>query len=204
MNRNDIELCASQQVGVAFADWLAFELIQECEYLNPHDDSATSAIRLENVRGDSGGLTFAGVDHSAHKEFPFAHPRPEDVVNAYLADWNASKADALPPPLGAALANFTVNCGLTRAVKLLQQALGRQAANAKLQVDGKFGPATLAAALASNPFDLAAALTVEAEAFYRAIAHGERARFLTDWVRRTHELRAWCMTQTPAGTEALA
>jgi lysozyme family protein len=114
-------------------DWLSFEL--------SHEDVTDHAGNVddENVAGDSGGKTFAGIDQALHPHFPYSNPTPVDVVAEYRVDWNRVQAHSLPAPVEATVANFGVNMGTEPAVKLLQKALN-------VVVGGSIGPATLLAA----------------------------------------------------------
>ena len=199
MTRADIVACAQKSVGNAFADWISWVISWEAAYVRSGDENGP--IRCENVPGDGGGLTFCGCDASSHPHFPFSDPKPSDVVNCYLSDWHAVNADALATPLGAVLANFSVNCGASRAIKLLQQALQRLPENNALSADGQFGPVTLKATLKADPMDLAAAVIVEGDAFYRAIGTGRNARFLKGWQNRNESLKRWAIVE-PVATNA--
>jgi lysozyme family protein len=164
--------------NVFFTVWLDFQL--------SHEDVTNRAgqVICEDVAGDNGGRTFAGVDQSSHPRFPFGNPKPSDVIAAYLQDWNLVRAGELPGPLGAVVANYGVNCGSDRAVKLLQEALG-------VEADGDLGPVTMAAVGRADAVQLSLAVVDKADAFYRYLAaHGDN-KFLRGWLNRNNDLRAF-------------
>lgn len=73
--------------------------------------------------------------------------RFEDAVGIYYRDyWQAIHGDELPPRLSLAVFDTAVNQGVEAAIKLLQSAL-------IVQVDGRLGPQTLAAARNREPED---------------------------------------------------
>lgn len=112
-----------------FKDWLTFEL----EHEDVTDQQGNIIDLLD--RSDPGGSSFAGVDRRTHPDFPYPDPLPSDVVAAYEKDWTDCGAASLRAPVGAVLANFTVNIGKKAAVRLIQEVLG-------LAMDGVLGPLT--------------------------------------------------------------
>jgi hypothetical protein len=196
MTKQDVTDYARKMVGEQFAAFLELQLEWECKL------DARGQIVAEDVPGDHGSLTYAGVDKTAHPFFPFHNPRPADVVNAYLQDWRNAQAVHLPAPVGAVIANYCVNCGPQRAAKLLQAALNRLGAEPALKVDGNLGPVTLAAAQGhADPRNLAAAVILEGEDFYRRIGTGRMAKFLKGWLRRNRAVGAWCLSREAAKPE---
>jgi lysozyme family protein len=166
----------------AFTDWLGFELDHE-DVTDPH----TGTIKFENVPGDGGGLTFAGIDQSSHQKFPFSHPTPEAVVNEYTDDWLKSSADRLPAPVGATVANYSVNCGESEAARLLQMAV-------HAAPDGVIGPQTLSLVKQwASPQQLALKIVDLADIHYEHLAdNNSRLRqFLHGWLNRDADLRTF-------------
>jgi lysozyme family protein len=176
-----------------FAKWLEFELLHECEYVKgSKGPEELRTIRIENVPGDGGGPTFAGVDYSSHRGFPFSNPKPTDVIAAYRADWNACRANELKDPVGETVANFGVNRGNVTAAKLLQQALRHLPDGESIQVDGAIGPNTLRVAnSASDPLKLALLIVSIADVQYEALAKraARYRQFLRGWLARDQDLR---------------
>jgi lysozyme family protein len=169
-----------------FTNWLRFCLQWECAY---EEDGVT--IRCENVPGDSGGLTFAGVDQASHPCFPYDNPHTFDVVCAYLQDgWKPMHASEIGFPAGAVAANFAINMGVGAAVQLLQEALDAQT---QVNIDGKLGPATLGAVKRVNLNRLAHDIDSAADARYRRIActHPVKRKFLAGWLARDAALERW-------------
>lgn len=105
---------------------------------------------------DPGGATNLGITRRTLSQ---ARGRPasvEDVRRLTRAEaasiyrrlyWDAIQGDALPPGIGLAVFDMAVHSGPSRAVRLLQEALG-------VTADGILGPRTLAAARAADAADL--------------------------------------------------
>jgi len=172
-----------------FADWLGFELKWEAAF---GPDGVT--IVNEDVSGDGGGLTFAGVDQASHPHFPYNNPAPSDVCLAYRMDWDAVQADSLPLPVGETVANFGVNRGDDTAARMLQGALG-------VTADGDIGPITLGAANGvQNPLKLALEIVSIADGQYQGLA--DRAaryqQFLQGWLNRDADLITFDQTEEAA------
>lgn len=174
-----------------FAKWLSFELVWECEYVQNFGPYKERTIRSENVVGDGGGETFAGIDKSSHPLFPFGDPVPSFVVEAYRKDWNDAQAPFLGFPIGETIANFTVNRGRSTAGKLLQLALNQLPYINKLDVDGQIGPRTIhAVELVTDKVKLALLIVALADVQYRELA-GRASRyrqFLSGWLARDKDL----------------
>lgn len=176
MTKKDILSVASNDKK--FSSWL--------EFILDHEDVVRrdGTIITENVAGDSGGLTFAGIDKASHPHFPYSNPQPEDVVSAYKEDWDGVKGSELPAPVGFVVANFAVNMGRGEAIRLLQKAIGTT-------VDGDLGPETLKAAKSNgSPFLVSLAIISEADAHYKQLARNPRLeKFLAGWLNRDRDLK---------------
>ena len=106
-----------------------------------------------NNPADPGGATNYGIIQKTYNAYLKSKGRPAQHVRAitmaevgeiYERDyWKPSKCDALPPALRLVHFDCAVNCGVVTAAKLLQEAIGTA-------VDGKIGPATIAAAEAAD------------------------------------------------------
>jgi len=187
MKKQDI-IAASADFGARFHVWLDFILRWECEY-DEHGH-----IRTENVPGDGGGLTFAGIDARSHPAFCFSDPKPRDVARIYYNDyWQPARVGELPFPVGEVVANYAVNMGLRAAVKLLQTALNSFAAHGGIRVDGVLGPKTVQAVAQVPEEDLADRIEDEAGDRYRRIVarRSSQRKFLKGWLNRNRALERW-------------
>jgi len=183
-------LSATNTAGYSsrFRRWLAFTLKWECEC------SADHQIKLENVPGDSGGLTFAGLTERDDGITPDV--TPIWVGYTYRERyWIASQAEALPMAVGECVANYALNCGPTRAARFLQTALldfgMGTLSRGGVTVDGILGPRSRACSWkVPSSRELAIAVISKGNAYYRGIATGEREKFLQGWLNRSADLRA--------------
>lgn len=101
-----------------------------------------------NVKGDPGGHTKYGITQATLtrvstqallKNLPanVADLTPEQAALVYkTTDWATIRGDELPPTLAPLVLNAAVNMGESRAIKLLQTAVG-------VKDDGNFGPGTM-------------------------------------------------------------
>lgn len=147
-------------------------------------------IRTENVPGDSGGTTFAGIDRASHEMFNFEDPTPDEVITEYLLDWYGVCAHKMPVPVGETVANFGVNRGDNTAVKMLQIAINEQT-NESVDVDGEPGPITLGAIdSVKDKLKFALSIVNIADGQYRSLAkRSSRYRqFLNGWLNRDRDL----------------
>ena len=193
--KNSDVIDAAQKVSERFATWLAFILQWEVV------TNSAGEIVAEHDPDDPGGLTFCGIDKASHPNFPYDSPTPQDVVDAYRADWAAIYGEELPAPVGEVVGNFAVNCGRIRAVKWLQQAANRQP-SVNLDTDGQIGPKTVAAAALIKPDALATSIISGATTYYRdlAIENKSLAKFLKGWLNRCNSLALFAdkVSQTTA------
>lgn len=117
------------------------------------DQAIALMIRLEggeaNVQGDPGGHTKYGITQATLDRLNATHVTawglptnvadldpPHAALIYSTVHWAAIRGDELPPTLAPLVLNAAVNMGETRAVMLLQEAVGTP-------VDGVIGPATL-------------------------------------------------------------
>jgi lysozyme family protein len=109
-----------------------------------------------NHKSDPGGMTNLGVTrqtwemHVGHsvEEADMRALKPHMVAPLYKKSyWDKVKGDALPSGVDYAVFDIAVNSGVSRAGRILQQALG-------LIDDGIIGPNTLAATNGKNTQDL--------------------------------------------------
>lgn len=184
MTITDIISSAAAQ-SARFRNALKLLLDLECEFEN---DGQT--IRSENVEGDSGGLTFCGIDHASHPDFPFQSPTCLDVWQTYKKEyWDILTCDSLPRPVGEMLFIQAVNLGSGRCVRLLQEALNDYGSH--LTIDGRMGDNTRKAAWAvPTSSELGIAFLAKTLRKYRELGVGHNAQFLNGWTNRVAKIRA--------------
>lgn len=166
--------------------------MHECEYVKTSHAALEQdrTIRTENVPGDDGGLTFAGIDKASHPFFPYSNPAPSDVIIEYQHDWYSVQAHKLAVPIGETVANFAVNRGPRTAIKMLQQAVNHDPYES-IDVDGELGPITLdAVTTVKNALTFSLLIVDIADTQYRALAaRAFRYRqFLQGWLNRDKDL----------------
>lgn len=112
---------------------------------------ADEGVLTDDQRNDpDGGLTNFGWSQKQNPDINVAALTQADAITLYKQRvWNVVRGDLLPWPLSFLLFDSAVNQGTGTAIRYLQQAL-------LLKSDGDFGPATLKAALAREPWDLTA------------------------------------------------
>jgi lysozyme family protein len=143
---------------------------------NNFEPSLAQVLRHEggyvNHPSDPGGATNLGITAAT-----LARARGRPMTSAEVAAltraeavaiyrrffWNPVCGDALPPGLDHAVFDLSVNSGPGRAARLLQRVLS-------VPEDGVVGPATLAAAKASDPGETVRALQRERLAFLKRLS----------------------------------
>lgn len=95
--------------------------------------------------------------------------------------WIPNKCDMLPDPLAFMFADMVFNPGPGAAPKLLQQSLNTLGAH--LMVDGKIGPATMAALASTDLSRLLPELAAQRQRYYTTRPQWER--YGLGWTRRT-------------------
>lgn len=137
---------------------------------------------------DPGGATMLGVTKRVWEaytgdvvtEADMKRLTPEDVGPLYRRNyWDKCNCDELPGGLDYAVFDYAVNSGVMRACKVLQAALG-------VKTDGVIGPATIAAARASE--GLIQRYCGERLRFLKALPHWPS--FGKGWERRVREVQA--------------
>lgn len=120
---------------------------------------------------DPGGATNMGITRvalAAWRGQPVSKAEVRALKRAEAAAiyraryWDAIRADDLPSGLDLALFDFAVNSGPSRAIRLLQRALG-------LEQDGRLGPVTLAAITSAQPARLLASLCTARRDFLKSL-----------------------------------
>ncbi|GGG90906.1 MAG TPA: hypothetical protein DF715_12060 [Oceanicaulis sp.] len=154
----------------AFAAALAHVLIHEGGYVDHPDDpgGATNfGITLATLQGWRGrSVTRADVRTLTRGE----------AAEIYKARyWDQCRCDELPGPVAFIVFDAAVNHGASRAVRLLQEALG-------VTADSRIGPATLAAARRADPRGLVSEIAARRMVLYGNLAHFRT--FGLGWSRR--------------------
>lgn len=141
---------------------------------------------------DRGGETNFGVTHMTYERWRKSQGLPKrsvkeitqkEVAAIYRGYWDAAKCDAMDWPVSAIHFDAAINSGPTRAVKLLQKAVGSKQ-------DGVIGPITLSAIKSKPTHWLANELMWTRVAYYRSIAKGTQLNHLRGWLGRLIHLRA--------------
>jgi lysozyme family protein len=145
-----------------FNTFITFILKWECVFARGHYGDYNHVI-CENVAGDDGGVTYAGIDKSSHPHFNFAHPTLDAAKDVYFSEWTSEGIEAMSDKLGEAYFNCAVNCGLGRAKQFKAKATD------------------------------ASAFIDEQEGFYKRLAAARPSlkKFLAGWLNRTTDLRKY-------------
>lgn len=139
---------------------------------------------------DPGGATMKGVTISTFRRYVKADGTKADLRNITDAQiqavyrkqyWDAVRGDELPDGIDYAVFDYAVNSGPTRAIKHLQEVAG-------VAVDGKLGPATLAAVSALNRAALINALCDRRMKFLKGLETW--ATFKKGWSARVSGVRS--------------
>lgn len=151
-----------------------------------------------NHPDDPGGPTNFGITIADYRRYVKPDATAADVRAMTLDEartiyraryWDALACDALPAGVDYAVFDYGVNSGIGRAAKVLQRLLD-------VEVDGRIGPLTLAAAVRRDPAALIAALCDERLAFLKSLKTWPV--FGTGWSRRVAEVRAAALAMAAA------
>lgn len=145
------------------------------------------AVGYVNDPSDRGGETKFGVAKNANTDLNITALTWAQAKAVYFARyWIAGKCDQLPSRIAVLHFDGCVNHGVARANKFLQTALG-------VTADGIIGPVTIAKAKAKNEMEILGSICNQREQFYRSIVSNNpsQAKFLTGWLRRISEMRAF-------------
>lgn len=128
-----------------------------------------------NDPADPGGETKYGISRRAYPALDIAALTEDDARAVYRRDyWDACRCDLLPAPLDWLVFDAAVNQGVQAAGKMLQGAVG-------VAVDGKIGPATVAAAKRADAEAPARFMTLRA---MRYASSPGWVRYGAGWVKR--------------------
>lgn len=140
---------------------------------------------FENDPDDPGGATKYGIDQRSHPDVDIRSLTEAQAKQIYFAEyWQRSSCEALPPKVGEVVMDISVNNGVRRAGKWLQEAVGAVP-------DGYIGVKTLALAETCNRDWLVDNLLSRRDRFYVSIAKGRMSKFLKGWLNRNNDLRRW-------------
>lgn len=126
---------------------------------------------------DKGGETNYGISKRSYPNEDIKRMTPERATEIYRRDfWVPAQCSSMPPAIRGIHFDTAVNCGLTRAAKILQAAAG-------VTVDGLIGPVTLRGAQHVTLQMYAA----ERLAWYDRIitADPSQAKYRKGWAKRT-------------------
>jgi len=145
---------------------------------------------------DPGGMTNLGCTKRVWEEW-VGHPvdektmralTPEDVAPLYKKKyWDAVRGDALPDGVDYIVFDTAINSGPGRAIKFLQGCVGAD-------MDGVFGPKTLAAVRAANPAQLVEDYAKRRLSFLQDLPTWDT--FGKGWSRRVAEVQNTASTMT--------
>ena len=138
---------------------------------------------LTDDPADAGGLTNFGISHRAYPTLDIANLTKEEAVNIYARDyWQAVNIDLLPESLRWKVFDMGVNMYPTRAVVMLQNAVGAVP-------DGRIGPDTVKAIQVVGEGETLSRL-IEAQVTRYVniiVANPSQLKFLKGWVRRAFD-----------------
>ncbi len=155
---------------------------------------------FENDPEDPGGATKFGIDQRDHPGIDIVTLTMQEATAIYWQEWLDAGADHLPYVMGCVYFDEHVNAGPRPATIHLQAALNARPSLFDpvqvIAIDGVMGPATRAAAWASQGSpDLAHIIDDQLDlraARYRTLAESPRfIKFLPGWLNRAEDLRAW-------------
>ncbi len=149
-----------------FKNCLAHVLLHEGGYVNDPKDP--------------GGETNFGISKRQYPTVDIAHLTRDAAADIYEQDyWRKIQGDSLPPAIALAVFDTAVNCGVSKASRMLQESCGAAA-------DGVIGLGTLQAIENKNPVDVVQAFMARRAAHYAniVIKNPTSAKFLFGWYRR--------------------
>lgn len=184
MTKTDILTAANvSSLPAAFRRALSLVLDWECEL-----NHTTGQIEWENVPGDSGGRTFAGltIKHDQVPENPTSHNIADIYHQRY---WLPLMG--LPTPIQQVVFVEGVNIGAGTAIARLQEALNDY--GGRLSVDGKLGDLTRQSAHGCPDTEgLGMAFLQKCRRHYEGIVarNPSQGKFLSGWLNRLDATKA--------------
>jgi lysozyme family protein len=151
---------------------------------------------------DPGGATMRGVTQKVYDAFRAGAGRPYRAVKKIEESelraiyrtqyWDLIQGDKLPAGVDAAVFDYAVNSGATRASRALQTAVGQR-------VDGNIGNATLVAVMDLGEIGTIEALCDERMIFLRRLK--TFSTFGKGWTRRVAAVRRACLAMVELDQE---
>ena len=140
---------------------------------------------------DPGGATMKGITLSTYQKWK-GNPHiskddlkaisDQDVYDLYKQNyWDKVKGDDLPSGVDYAVFDASVNMGVDRASKLIQEAAG-------VPADGVIGNGTLQVIKNANPIDLINKFSDEKDAFYKSLP--TFGTFGKGWLNRVAQVKS--------------
>lgn len=175
--------------------------------MNENFDTSLAAVLAHeggysNHPEDNGGPTNLGITLASYRKWVARDGNIDDLrgltkgqaAKVYRgAYWNAISASDLPSGIDYAVFDFAVNSGPARAAKALQRIVGAT-------VDGKIGPATLAAVKLSDPAKVITQLCDNRLAWLKTLSDWET--FGRGWERRVVSVKAEALSMAGKTVEA--
>lgn len=160
------------------------------QFIIPHE-----GIVFENDPDDDGNKgdgspgnygTKFGIDARSHPGVDIVNLTQEQAELIYQNEFFTSLSGSLPWPLAPVFFDIHVNNGETRAIKILQKALG-------VAQDGLVGPVTHGMIQSCNAVALACILPKFRDSFYEDLAEAvpKDRKYLRGWEVRDADLLDW-------------
>jgi len=140
---------------------------------------------------DPGGATMKGITLETYRSWKgnphiskddLKNISDQDVYNLYKQNyWDKVKGDDLPLGVDYAVFDASVNMGVDRASKLIQEAAG-------VPADGVIGNGTLQVIKNANPIDLINKFSDEKDAFYKSLP--TFGTFGKGWLNRVAQVKS--------------
>jgi lysozyme family protein len=144
-----------------------------------------------NIVGDNGGVTKFGIAQNKNPNVDVPNLDLNTAMQVYFNGyWVQGACDRITIPITIFQFDMCVNNGISRAGKILQQAVGAT-------IDGNVGPATLAKVNQQDSETLVKSLSVIREDRYKTIVQNDpsQAKFLAGWLRRNTEVTQFSLAQ---------
>jgi lysozyme family protein len=147
---------------------------------------------------DHGGRTSRGITQREYTAWRFEHHLPDrdvwiasddEIKTIYHDEYWKPWGDVFPKGIDYMFFDMAVNAGPTRAAILLQRSLG-------VVADGRIGPVTRNAIIATNPATLIARYSNAKRNFYNGIvaARSNQKKFIKGWLNRVADVQKNALT----------
>jgi type VI secretion system secreted protein VgrG len=181
-----------------FHEFIIFILQRECAYARGSKERIPEDVVVENVPGDSGGLTKFGIDQASHPNVRISTLTLAQAEEIYFSEWQKHRCDELLPPIGEIVFDAFVTGG--QPIIWLQRALNAVDGE-KIVADGHIGPMTISAVeVMQNKKAIGNKMLEYRDAYFTSL--GEKyphdRKFVPGWLNRDKELRDW-ITQKLSG-----